>query len=73
MLGELADDLEPLHSKHNPFLAVPRADARHAHWVEPRLVGEVAFSEWTDDGRLRHPTWRGLRPDKSAEEVVAET
>jgi bifunctional non-homologous end joining protein LigD len=37
------------------------------------LVGEVGFAEWTKDGRLRHPTWRGLRPDKSPGEVVRES
>ena len=39
----------------------------------PRLVGEVRFSEWTRDGRMRHPTWRGLRPDKEPEEVRRES
>jgi len=40
--------------------------------VTPRLVGEVAYAEWTGDGRLRHPSWRGLRSDKSPDEVVRE-
>jgi DNA ligase D-like protein (predicted ligase) len=43
------------------------------HWVEPRLVGEVGFSEWTTDGQLRHPRFQGLRRDKAATEVVRET
>jgi bifunctional non-homologous end joining protein LigD len=43
-----------------------------AHWVRPEVVGEVRFSEWTPDGRLRHPVWRGRRTDKSADEVVRE-
>jgi bifunctional non-homologous end joining protein LigD len=42
------------------------------HWVKPRLVGEVGFSEWTDDGMLRHPRFQGLRRDKSPAEVVRE-
>ena len=42
------------------------------HWVRPELVGEVAFTEWTDEGILRHPTFQGLREDKSAREVVRE-
>jgi bifunctional non-homologous end joining protein LigD len=42
-------------------------------WVTPKLVGEVAFTEWTADGRLRHPSWRGLRPDKSRADVVRES
>ena len=42
------------------------------HWVEPRLVGEVGFSEWTQDGELRHPRFQGLRRDKGPSEVVRE-
>jgi bifunctional non-homologous end joining protein LigD len=42
------------------------------HWVRPTLVGEVAFTEWTPDGRLRHPVWRGLRTDKEAGGVARE-
>ncbi|HET7704717.1 MAG TPA: DNA ligase D [Thermoanaerobaculia bacterium] len=45
---------------------------RTATWVEPRLVGQVAFTEWTADGRLRHPSFLGLREDKTTEEVVRE-
>jgi bifunctional non-homologous end joining protein LigD len=41
-------------------------------FVKPELVGEVRYGEWTGDGRLRHPSWRGLRPDKSPAEVVVE-
>jgi bifunctional non-homologous end joining protein LigD len=73
MLRDLAADLRPLARKTSPFLDVPRPDARDARWVSPRLVGEVAFSEWTGDGRLRHPAWRGLRPDKSPEQVARES
>jgi bifunctional non-homologous end joining protein LigD len=73
MLRDLAADLEPLHRDTSPFRDVPRADARNVSWVLPRLVGEVAFSEWTGDGRLRHPAWRGARPDKTAAEVVRES
>jgi bifunctional non-homologous end joining protein LigD len=46
--------------------------ARGVHWVEPRLVGEVGFSEWTDDGQLRHPRFQGLRDDKKPADVVRE-
>jgi bifunctional non-homologous end joining protein LigD len=49
------------------------AESRGAHFATPRLVGEVAFGEWTPDGRLRHPVWRGLRPDKSVTEVRLES
>ena len=47
-------------------------DASDAHWVTPRLVGEVTFGEWTGSGRLRHPVWRGWRVDKEPDEVVPE-
>jgi bifunctional non-homologous end joining protein LigD len=42
------------------------------HWTEPRLVGQVAFTEWTRDGQLRHPRFQGLRDDKDPREVVRE-
>jgi len=45
---------------------------RHARWVRPRLVGQVAFTEWTGDHRLRHPSFLGLREDKAVKEVVHE-
>jgi bifunctional non-homologous end joining protein LigD len=55
-----------------PFVDVPAADARDAHWVRPTLVGEVEFAEWTTTERLRQPTWRGWRTDKAATDVVRE-
>jgi bifunctional non-homologous end joining protein LigD len=56
-----------------PFAeAVPREVARDARWVEPDLVGEVAFAAWTADGRMRHPAWRGLRDDLDVDDVVVE-
>jgi bifunctional non-homologous end joining protein LigD len=74
MLDELAHDLRPLARDGSPFAReLPRAETRDAHWVEPELVGEVVFSEWTSDGRLRQPSWRGLRPDKRPDEVVRES
>ncbi|MGZ4602722.1 MAG: non-homologous end-joining DNA ligase [Kineosporiaceae bacterium] len=73
MLADLAARLEPLERASSPFAAeLPRAQIRDAHWVEPDLVGEVAFAEWTSDGRLRHSSWRGLRPDKRPDEVRRE-
>ncbi|WP_372698147.1 ATP-dependent DNA ligase [Arthrobacter sp. JSM 101049] len=48
---------------------VPTADRRDVSWVSPKLVGEVRFSEVTGDGRLRHPVWRGWRPDKDPGDV----
>ncbi|WNV73827.1 non-homologous end-joining DNA ligase [Geodermatophilus sp. DSM 44513] len=68
-------ELEPLFAARRtpPFTdALPREVTRDAHWVEPRLVGEVAFAGWTADGRLRHPAWRGLRDDLGPEDVVEE-
>ena len=74
MLRDLEADLAPLARDTAPFATtVPREHARTARWVEQRVVGEVAFSEWTREGRLRHPAWRGLRPDKSADDVVRES
>jgi bifunctional non-homologous end joining protein LigD len=43
------------------------------HWVEPRVVAQVGFSEWTTDGQLRHPRYQGLRDDKAPAEVVRES
>jgi bifunctional non-homologous end joining protein LigD len=74
MLEDLQRRLEPLATGDSSLADdIPRADARGAHWVTPVLVGEVRFTEWTRDGRLRHPAWRGLRPDKSADQVARET
>jgi bifunctional non-homologous end joining protein LigD len=54
---------------HNP----PRgAEARRSHWVRPELLAEVAFTEWTNEGTLRHPSFQGLREDKAAREVIRE-
>jgi bifunctional non-homologous end joining protein LigD len=74
MLRDLQADLAPLARDTSPFaVEVPRPHAKDARWVAPELVGEVVFSEWTRDGRLRHPAWRGLRPDKSPGEVIRES
>jgi bifunctional non-homologous end joining protein LigD len=51
---------------------LPREVTRDAHWVEPVLVGEVGYQLWTADGRLRHPSWRGLRDDIDPDDVVVE-
>ena len=73
MLTDLLRQLAPLERDTSPFsTAVPPRYARGARWVEPRLVGEVAFTEWTADGSMRHPSWRGLRADKDPEGVHRE-
>jgi bifunctional non-homologous end joining protein LigD len=51
---------------------LPREVTRDAHWVEPDLVGEVAYAVWTSDGRLRHPSWKGIRDDLEPDDVVIE-
>jgi bifunctional non-homologous end joining protein LigD len=73
LLADLGARLARLERKSSPFAAaLPSAVRRDARWVTPKLVGEVAFTEWTSDGLLRHPSWRGLRPDKSPDEVRPE-
>lgn len=52
---------------------VPRSELRYIHWVKPSLLCEVAFVEWTEDGHIRHPSFQGLREDKSARNVKRET
>jgi bifunctional non-homologous end joining protein LigD len=51
---------------------VEPADARIATWVEPVVVAEVTFTDWTAKGRLRHPVFKGVRPDVAPEEAVRE-
>ncbi|GAB3561314.1 ATP-dependent DNA ligase [Spelaeicoccus albus] len=72
-LRELRQDLDRIARKTPPVSDVPRSDARDAQWVSPKRVGEVEFAEWTTAGRLRQPSWRGYRPDKSAQDVVKES
>lgn len=66
----LLERLRGLAAPASPFTG--RAGAPAAVWVEPTLVGEVAYAEVTASGLLRHPVWRGLRPDKMPGEVVEE-
>ena len=69
-LARLAGLLEPLRRDGSPFDEEIRE--KGVTWVEPTLVAQVGFSEWTRDGRLRHPRYLGLREDKAAAEVVRE-
>jgi bifunctional non-homologous end joining protein LigD len=72
-LANLKKTLESLHTDESPFDAsLPARDAKGVTFVEPVLVGEVRYSEWTPDKRLRQSSWRGLRPDKKPSEVVRE-
>ena len=71
MLDDLLVRLADLEAPGSPFdEPVPREHARRAHWVRPQLVGEVEYRTVTPDRRLRHATWRGLRPDKDPAEVI---
>ncbi len=71
LLADLTARLAKLERRTCPFVPPPpREHARDAHWVTPKLVGEVAYGEWTPDGILRHPRWRGLRPDLTAADVT---
>ena len=72
-LLDLEKTLKPLARKDSPFdTPVPTAYAKKSTYVEPTLVAEVEFTEWTRDGKLRHPSFKGLRYDKAATEVVRE-
>jgi bifunctional non-homologous end joining protein LigD len=71
-MADLMERMEPLSVDKAP-VEVPRADRKGAHWIKPQLVAEIAFSEFTDDGILRHPSFMGLREDKPASQVVVET
>lgn len=71
-LALLADLLAPLRQAHPPFPDVPAEYARDAIWVAPTVVAEVEFSMWTPDGRLRHPSFKGLRDDVDPTQTVRE-
>ena len=70
-LSELGGRLRKLERDSSPFAEVHPVP-RGAHWVEPELVAQIGFTEWTRDGRLRHPRYLGLRDDKPAADVVRE-
>ena len=69
---DLLKKLQGIPAARSPFAALPTAARRGAHFVRPALVAHVNFSEWTPDGKLRHPSFQGLREDKPAREVVRE-
>jgi bifunctional non-homologous end joining protein LigD len=71
---DLRARLDRLERKRCPFApAPPGALGRRAHWVKPQLVCEVMFTEWTGDGKIRHPSFQGLRLDKDPREVRRES
>jgi DNA ligase D-like protein (predicted ligase) len=72
LLHDLHGELSRLE-RDEPAFDEGKLPTSGVHWVEPTLVGEVGFSEWTEDGQLRHPRFQGLRRDKAATEVVRET
>jgi DNA ligase D-like protein (predicted ligase) len=72
MLEELGGKLRALKRDTPPFADAGAIKERGVSWVEPRLVAQVGFTEWTRDGRLRHPRFLGLRDDKPARKVVRE-
>jgi bifunctional non-homologous end joining protein LigD len=71
-LKELFDKMHPLETKDRPF---PEKVHQRSPvtWLKPKLVCEVVYSEWTEDGHLRHPVYKGLRIDKNTENVIMET
>ena len=71
VLRDLRETLEGIEIASPPFVDPPRE--RGAHWARPQIVVSVTFGEWTDAGRLRHPSYRGLRADKAPRDVVRET
>jgi bifunctional non-homologous end joining protein LigD len=71
MIHDLSETMRPLEVDAPP-LDVPPAARRGSHWLEPKLVGEVAFTEFTTGGTLRHPSFVALRDDKGVQEVVRE-
>jgi bifunctional non-homologous end joining protein LigD len=70
-IERLMEIMAPLEQK-TPTVEAPRVAVRGAHWLKPKLVAEIAFTEFTDEGVLRHPSYLGLREDKKPEAVVLE-
>ncbi|MER6798982.1 non-homologous end-joining DNA ligase, partial [Amycolatopsis mediterranei] len=70
--ADLRAQLEAMERRTHPFVTTPpREDTARARWVEPRLVGEIVYRQFTRGGRVRHTAWRGLRHDKDPAEVLA--
>lgn len=73
LLRELGGRLRHIEVDHPPFGRNLPKDLRGVHWVRPDLVAQVSFLEWTSAGSIRHPSFKGLREDKSARQVAAES
>jgi DNA ligase D-like protein (predicted ligase) len=71
-LRRLRDRLRDLKRENPAFADADELPGNGVHWAEPQLVCEVGFTEWTEDGKLRHPRFLGLREDKAPEDVVRE-
>jgi bifunctional non-homologous end joining protein LigD len=70
---ELQKKLDQIVTAKSPIAQLPKDPAlKNVVWVTPKLVGEVAFTEWTNDGSVRHPSFQGLREDKKAKDVIRE-
>jgi bifunctional non-homologous end joining protein LigD len=65
MLRDLLKRMQALAANERPF-STPTEHDRRSHWIEPKLIAEVTFSEWTPGGHIRHPSFKGLRTDKAA-------
>ena len=65
--------LESIERESRPFAAERGLPRKGVHWVHPRLVAEVGFTEWTGDDKLRHPRFIGMRSDKDPADVVKES
>ena len=73
LLTDLRKRLDRLEQSRSSFADFPqRSPPRGTHWVRPELVGQIEFSNWTDDGRLRHPSFQGLREDKPADQITRD-
>jgi bifunctional non-homologous end joining protein LigD len=72
LLADLKRRLEARRRDTCPFVGIPVEMQRGGHWVEPDLVAQVEFTQWTDEGRMRQPVFLGLRDDRDAHHVVRE-
>src|SRR5205814_8546439 len=71
--SELRKQLDELSRQTSPFALVPKDPGlRQTHWTEPKMIAEVAFTEWTSDGSIRHPSFQVLREDKNPKDVMRE-